>query len=274
MNIDQNRINVLVAAPSESLNVEVKRWINPDEQDGVAKLIKAALAIRNRNGGFLLIGFDNNSLLPENRNRPKDIHTIFHVDKIQGILSKFSSEVFEIGIGFGSRDGQEYPVIIIPEGVRSPVAAKCDLKDGSKFLIREGDIYFRTLKSNGTPSTAKARPNDWQEITEICFENRDADIGRFLRRQLAGGSVEKFVEIFAGLHASAVPPSPTLADRATALINDGGQKFSKAIASRKLSETPAIKEGGLWSVALVIDPPHLDAIPDTSFLATVDWGNT
>lgn len=164
-------------------------------------------------------------------------------------------------------------MIIIPEGLRSPVAAKCDLKDGDKFLIREGDIYFRTLKSNGTPSTAKARPSDWQEITEICFENRDADIGRFLRRQLVGGSLERIVEIFSGLNASAVPPSPTLADRATALINDGGQKLRKAIASRKLSETSAIKEGGLWSVALVVDPPHPDAIPDTSFLATVAGAN-
>lgn len=82
MNIDQNRINDLVAAPSESLNVEVKRWINPDEQDGIAKLIKAALAIRNRNGGFLLIGFDNDSLLPDNKHRPKDVRTSFHLDKI------------------------------------------------------------------------------------------------------------------------------------------------------------------------------------------------
>jgi hypothetical protein len=272
LSIDQNRIDDLIAAPSESLNVEIKRWINPDEPDGVAKLIKAALAIRNRNGGFLLIGFDNNTLMPDG-NRPKDVNLIFHVDKIQGIISKFASDVFEIAVGFGERNGHVYPVIVIPEGVTAPVAARCDLKDGSKFLIREGAIYFRTLKSNGTPSTAKARPNDWQDITEICFENRDADIGRFLRRQLAGGSVERFIEILTGLRASAVPPSPTLSDRATALINESEQKFEKAVVSREQKEIAAIKDGGTWSVALVIDPPHAEAIPSSIFLNTVAGAN-
>lgn len=269
MNIDQNRINDLVAAPSESLNVEIKRWIDPDEPDGIAKLIKAAFAIRNRNGGFFLIGFDNNTLAPEDSNRPNDVHSVFHVDNIQGIISKFSSDVFEIAVGFAKRDGRGYPVIIIPDGVRTPVAARCDLRSGSTFLIREGDIYFRTLNANGTPSTAKARPNDWQDITEICFENRDADIGRFLRRQLAGASAERFTEMLTGLRASAMPPSLTLSDRTTALINEGEQKFLKAIASRKPSEIPVIQEGGTWSVALVVDPPHADAIPNTIFLNKV-----
>jgi len=48
MEIDQNRIDSLVAAPSEGLNVEVKRWIDPDKPDGIAKIIKATFAIRNR----------------------------------------------------------------------------------------------------------------------------------------------------------------------------------------------------------------------------------
>ena len=58
---------------------------------------------------------------------------------------------------FGQRDGRVYPVIVIPEGVRTPVAAKADLVDQGKSLIRLGDVYFRTLAANGTPSTAAAR---------------------------------------------------------------------------------------------------------------------
>ena len=180
MDIDQNRIDSLVAAPSESLNVEVKRWIHPDTSDGIAKIIKGTFAIRNRNGGFFIIGFDDKTLVPDEHHRPIDPRLLFHLDKVQRLISDFASDSFEIAVGFGMRDGKEYPVIVVPEGIRITVAARRDLKDEQgKYLIREGDVYFRTLRSNGTPSTAKARPNDWPDILEICFENREADIGQF-----------------------------------------------------------------------------------------------
>jgi hypothetical protein len=43
MEIKQSRIDDLVSRPSESLNIEIKRWINPDESEGIAKIVKAAL---------------------------------------------------------------------------------------------------------------------------------------------------------------------------------------------------------------------------------------
>ncbi len=79
-----------------------------------------------------------------------------------------------MGVAYGGREGREYPVIVVPEGVRSPVAAKKALEDGGRTLIRLGDVYFRTLAANGTPSTAPARPQDWPDIVEICFNNRES----------------------------------------------------------------------------------------------------
>jgi hypothetical protein len=73
MEIDQSRIDDLVARPSESLNVEIKRWINSADPEGQAKIIKAAFAIRNPNGGFFLIGFDDETLLPDQKSAPGDI---------------------------------------------------------------------------------------------------------------------------------------------------------------------------------------------------------
>jgi hypothetical protein len=183
--IDQTRIDDLVARPTESLNVEIKRWINPNEPEGEAKIARAALAIRNGNGGFLIIGFDDKTLQPDAGNEPGDVRTAFHIDKIQGIVSRYTSELFKVAVGFGKRDGLEHPVIVVPDGVRVPVTAKADLTDAKgKTLVRLGDVYFRTLGSNGTVSTAPARPSAWRDIVEICFENREADIGRFLRRHL------------------------------------------------------------------------------------------
>jgi hypothetical protein len=41
---------------------------------------------------------------------------------------------------------------------------------------RIGAVYFRSLASNGTPSATEARPSDWADIIEICFDNREADV--------------------------------------------------------------------------------------------------
>jgi hypothetical protein len=182
--INRNRIRELLAQPSESLNVEIKRWLDPDQDIGTAKIVKALFGLRNRNGGILIFGFDNNTLKPNDTNRPNDVHASFHVDKIQGLVSRFASESFEVEIVFETVGSHEHVVIVVPEGVTAPVAVKRELVSEKKSLLLVGDIYFRTLNSNGTPSTAHARPDDWPSVLDICFENREADIGRFLRRHL------------------------------------------------------------------------------------------
>lgn len=269
--MDQRRIDELINAPAEGLNVEVKRWISPDNSEGLSTIVKACFALRNRNGGFLLIGFDNDTLLPHNDNRPSDVKREFNLDKIQGMVSRYASEVFEVFIEFGQREGLEYPVIAIPEGVTAPVAAKRDLKGGAggKPLIREGDVYFRTLLSNGTPSSARARPSDWPDIMAICFDNREADIGRFFRRHLSGGSIESLINALSDLREGTSTPVSTLADRAKALLTEGEKRRLKAIERRDLSpEQAALTQNAAWSIGLAIDPPHSDALPDQSFLRT------
>ena len=62
MNADQSRIDELLARLSESLTVEVKRWVSTDEPQGLSKIVRGALALRNRNGGYFVIGFDDKTL--------------------------------------------------------------------------------------------------------------------------------------------------------------------------------------------------------------------
>jgi hypothetical protein len=118
MEIDQKRIQELLRHLAASLNVEVKNWISPDDASGAAKIIRASFALRNRNGGYLVIGFNNDTLQPETDGRPTDVRDIFHVDKIQGLISRYASELFEIGIAFPELEGVAYPVICLPAGVR------------------------------------------------------------------------------------------------------------------------------------------------------------
>jgi hypothetical protein len=281
MDINHSQIQDLLEHRGEGLNVEIKSWISADDPNGIAKIAKGMLALRNRNGGYLIIGFNDKSLKPDVSNRPSDARGAFHVDKIQGLISRYSWELFEIGVAFPQLDGREYPVIVVPEGVRTPVAAKADLIDrGGKYLIRVGDVYFRTLAANGTPSTALARPQDWREIVEICFENREADVGRFLRRQLAGRDVATLAAALKSLGFVSSDVSvqtatePSLRDRSTLLLREGEDRFKQALSARKLTrDEKSVTDAGSWEVALVIDPLRTEARPDQVFLSTIAASN-
>jgi hypothetical protein len=248
---------------------------DPDSSAGIEKIVKATLALRNRNGGYLVIGFDDNSLLPDSGHEPTDVRGAFHVDKIQGLVSRYASELFEIAVAFSKRSGVDHPVIVVPPGVRVPVAAKRDLNDSGKALIRNGAVYFRTLAANGTPSTAEGRPEDWRELVEICFDNREADVGRFLRRQLGGGDLAPLITALQGAGLLSPGPSPpTLRARAEALLEFGKERFELALQERTLDiHAQRLVKAGAWSVGLVIDPPKLDARPDRAFQAKIASSN-
>lgn len=275
MQIDQSTIDSLVSGPAEGLNIEVKRWIDPTSKAGMEKIIKASLALRNRNGGYIVVGFDDGTLLPDTGHEPSNVRDSFHLDVIQGLVSRYSSDLFEIGVGFSQRNSIDYPVIIIPPGVRTPVAAKRDLLDGPKSLVRHGAVYFRTLAANGTPSTAEARPEDWREIVEICFDNREADFGRFLRRHLGGGDVAAFISALAEAGVTTnIAPTPTLKDRALVLLEDGERRFQAALKTRTLdADGKKLAEAGSWSVAMVIDPPKPGGRPTREFSSTISASN-
>ena len=85
---DDDQIRALVARPSESLTVEIKRWLDPADPAGAAKIVKAAFALRNRDGGFLVIGFDDDRLQPDSTNEPADVRATYHQDAIQGLISR------------------------------------------------------------------------------------------------------------------------------------------------------------------------------------------
>jgi hypothetical protein len=213
------------------------------------------------------------------------------VDKIQALISRYSFDPFEIAVTFPVFDGQTYPVVVVPDGVRTPVAAKADLIENDKHLIRHGDVYFRTLAANGAVSTAAAKPSDWADIAEICLDNREADLGRFLRRQLGASGTGALRAAPVSMDSEAAYPSlstqreplPHLstdihfdsgAAVAAHLLKDGEKRFQEALALRNLSEEErAIVEMGSWQVAVVIIPLAHGELPNQEFISKIGSSN-
>jgi hypothetical protein len=260
------RIKALIDRPSESLACEIKTWLDLALPEHQVIVIRTLLALRNQNGGELVLGFNDKTLMPDQA--PADVSTRYHIDTLQGLVSRYASDRFEITMHWVDRDGQNYPVVSVPAGVQSPVAAKADLTTTGKS-IAANDIYVRSLNANGIASTTKAKWNDWNDLVERCFDNREADIGRFLRRHLAGLASETLRGALTGLLDFA---SPALSWDAVVheALDDGARRFVDAAKERPL-ELPDI---GWWEVALVITGPLASAPnPTREFLARLGASN-
>jgi hypothetical protein len=249
MTMDQSYLRQLVDRQTESLSVEIKRWIDPSVPEGTAKIVKGAMALRNNNGGYLIIGFDNQTHLPDKTNIPRDVRQTYEIDTLQAIVSRYSVSPFAIEVSFVEKDGQEYPVISIDPGIKSPVVTRSNLKDQSgKMLIKENTIYVRTISSNNTPSTSEIRQQDWPRLLEICFDNREADIGRFIRRHLDNLTPDSLKVLSSTLLAVTSPPEQIAQLSLEKYVNECSDRFFARVKEDKLALPPH----GAWEAAFNI----------------------
>lgn len=203
----------------------------------------------------MIIGFDDKTMEPDRENMPSSVRTLFHIDKIQGMIAKYSSDPFEINLHFVEREGQEYPVIEIPPGVKTPVAAKSQLcADDKKELIKSNMVYVRSLLANNTPSTTESSWKDWEKLVEVCFDNREADIGRFLRRHL-GGLTPTLIREFAATISDGLQPKESTEDKLKSYLQESEERFNSVVKERGVN----LPQHGTWDVGLIIFgevPPH------------------
>ena len=268
MDANRETLEALVRQPSETLDVELKGWLFLDRPEHVATLVRALFALRNRNGGVLLVGFGDKSHQPEPIPPNYDPQQVFHVDRIQSLVSRHAVEPFAVSVEFVERDGKDHPVIRVASGVQYPVAVKSGIPGQSgRELLRVGEVMFRTLRTNGTVSSAAAHPGDWKEIMEICFQNREADVGSFIRRHLSDLDVPGLMK---GLAETSYPSPSRLSGLCTQFLDSGRERFAAVLEARgSKSGAQAINEWGSWEAVLIIDPPVTNRAADGEFRATV-----
>lgn len=266
---DLETLRALITNPIERIQTELKSWIDPKTDHGKAKIARALLALRNANGGFLLMGFDDTMRTPDTHDMPSDVRLTFHPDVIQGIVSDYASETFEIEVHLVPLGKLEYPVIEVPVGVRTPVVCKADLINPNpsvkqKYLLRDNTIYVRSLASNGTVGSSPLHRRDLENLMRICVENREADIGVFLRRNLSGGQLATLRDLIVGT------PLPDTQDAAVKHLEHGHWRFTTRVYNELKLELPTF---GTWEVSLTVLPKLPHTVPDRQFLDVISASN-
>ncbi|WP_371371010.1 helix-turn-helix domain-containing protein [Sporomusa aerivorans] len=273
MKINEEYLKKLVDRQTESLNVEFKRWIDPKSPEGISKIIKASIAMRNNNGGFFFIGFDEESRQPDLDNAPiQDVRDLYNLDDIQSIISKYAYPQFEIDIRFVEKGGQDYPAICISEGIRTPVSTKSELRNANdKLLIKQNTVYVRTLKSNGTPSTSEATYQDWDKLINICFDNREADIGRFVRRHLSNVDKAVLQSLFNNIIEISQTRSASYDELSIDLLDRGKKRFEVMVKEKYPNQQ--LPKHGTWEVTCVVNSHDQKYSANRTFLNLLSSSN-
>jgi hypothetical protein len=248
MDTRDEELRQLLAAPREGFDLELKQWIDPKAPEGIAKIAKGCIALRNNNGGRMVIGFKDDGT-PDMANTPADVRATFHVDVVQEIVSRYSSEMFAVDVEFATLPSGTYPVISVPAGVRTPVAAKADLPGPTpgKPFVKDHAVYVRSLNSNNIVSSTEARRGDWDRLARICFDNREADIGGFVRRHLAALNLESLAALVPAFATMLHRPTPT--ERVVQALNAGRGRYDAALRVRRV----LVPDIGTFEVVVIVD---------------------
>ena len=131
-------IQALVDNPQESLDVEVKNWLNGlRENSDKAKLAKETIALANSGGGRIVIGFEDQGdiILPEIKPAAGELEA-FTQDAIAEIVQRYVSPPCQCRVEMVSRTDSEnqHPVIIVPGEHRTPLFATKGSPDGKETL--------------------------------------------------------------------------------------------------------------------------------------------
>lgn len=210
----------LVDNPRETLNIELKQWLDLTDNVNRAHLARHMGALCNHGGGYLVFGFcDDASIDP---NRPASLQAYSH-DAINGIVKRYLAPSFDCQVaGVESSAGVECRIVRVPGHGTTPVCAQRDGPQDNKGRpqgIRAGTYYIRAPGPESVPITS---PEQWAALIRRCTLNDRDTLLREMAHVLHGGA----------------PPAPTTADRLTAWDTAVAERFAEALAAAKGFEWP------------------------------------
>jgi hypothetical protein len=173
----------LLIDPRESLDVEIKSWLDLlNNNDDKATLAKALLALANHGGGFLILGLAEigTSVVPATP-RPTTLNA-YTQDQINGIVQSYAEPPFHCAVyHLSGPDGGIYPIVVVPGGHRVPVRARRG--SPGNVTVQQNAIYVRRP---GPKSETPQNAQDWDALFTRCLDARRDELLDRMRDLLTG----------------------------------------------------------------------------------------
>lgn len=181
--VTPERLADLLVDPHESLDFEVKNWLDiQNNNDDKATVAKAILALSNHGGGFIALGLtETDQGIVEADDRPDNLEG-YSQDLINGIVQNYCDPSFHCEVHVVTNpDGALFPVIVVPGSHRVPVRARRAGPNGN--IVQNHAIY---LRKPGPRSETPQSSQDWDELLARCLNNRRDELFDQIRGLITG----------------------------------------------------------------------------------------
>lgn len=164
-------LNDLIEFPQETPENEYKTWMNLNDTLVRAKIASHLAALANNGGGYIIFGFKDNNLIPDEKNRPPSLDN-YNQDTFTNITKRYLEPAFQCNVELvANKEGRKFPVVRVPGHKSSPVIAKANGPQNEKGKVQgilEGTYYIR---KPGPESAPIKTSQEWNEVIRRCVLN-------------------------------------------------------------------------------------------------------
>ena len=164
-----NALQDLVDNPRETMDVEVKSWIDFSDPSVKPKIARHLAALANNGGGYLVFGFNDD--LTRDQNYPASLEK-YSRDYFSSIVKRYLTPTFQCDVlRLANELGHETPIIRVPSHGSVPIVSKRDGPINSSHKpsgIRSGTYYIRKAGPESAPIVGAG---EWLPLIRRCVLN-------------------------------------------------------------------------------------------------------
>jgi hypothetical protein len=169
--------------PSESLDFEVKQWLDMADAESQGIVAKALIALENHGGGFLLFGYKEDAtkrLIPD-ESRPASLGP-YLTDSLNFIIKRRAEPAFHVEVTLQTHPvtNQQYPLVRVAGRSKVPIRSDSATAGGSLKQY----VYY--IRCPGPESRGPASAAEWDALLRRCLRNQREEVVDLLRTLLPG----------------------------------------------------------------------------------------
>ncbi len=238
-NQTDRRLAELVEEPRETLDVEVKEWLDLSKREHQAALAKEIIALANHGGGFVVVGFKENkdgNFVPS-QDVPENLQA-WSQDNVQGIVARYLDPPIQCRVDhcLDAKSERVYPVISVPGGHRIPIVAKKGSPDEQSVLPHR--VYVRRPGPN---SEEPRSIEEWHQLFDRIVKNRQSDLFGVFRMLMAGE-----------MPTTSLETTPSVSDQLDTFVNESTERWMSLVQETP-ADNPTRMPHGYYDLAFALD---------------------
>lgn len=231
----RDELEAALLDPREDLAFEYKAWLDLGANHGKATLAKAVIAMANADGGYVVIGYDEEGDTLRSVPRPDEIREITQ-DLVNAAVQRFVAPALHVRVDVveNARTGVRHPVVVVPSTATTPVMAVRDCEN----VLRQTRVYVR---QPGPRSEEPRTVEEWRALLDRCVRRSRTTMLDAIRAIVEGRVEEGGTE-----------PGPQ--DRLAAFVDAARKRHDELLDSAGLPpDAPARMPLGRYEIGFALE---------------------